>query len=273
MINNENINNLLHKFHENRFSHIFLIETNSKKEVLNDLLILIKHMNCSQDYTQKCTKCNICHLIDNQTLPSLSVIYPDGQAIRKSQMEELKLLFSHKPYISKYNIYIINDAEKFNNSSANTMLKFIEEPAENTVGFLITNNKENVIPTIKSRCELVKAFYSISQSSWDPELVNLAISYINNIEIIKTKGIVYNKEILDQDLNKDQMISFFQIILDFYLQLLNGKVIYENLSALSNYNIKKIMQRIQLVNDLLEKLNYNINVNLLMDSFVLSLED
>ena len=50
-------------------------------------------------------------------------------------------------------IYIIDPAEKLNPASANTILKFLEEPPEGIVAILITENKYNVLETIVSRCQ------------------------------------------------------------------------------------------------------------------------
>ena len=273
MIKNKNIEQLIHKYNENRLSHVFLIETNDKKNALNDIISFIKYINCPNQFEENCTSCNLCHLISSNQFPNVSIIYPDGQAIKKSQMEELKILFSHKPYLSKYNNYIINDAEKFNSSSANTMLKFIEEPENDTIGFLITNNKENVISTIKSRCEIINAYYEEGNIHYDEELTSLAIRYVYDIEFVKNKSIVINKKIIDKKLEKNQMCEFFQIILQIYLDLLKGKIEYESLQPLKYYKTPKIIKRIQLVNDILDKLNYNVNINLLLDGFVLRLED
>lgn len=273
MIKNENIRRLITNFHENKLSHIFLIETNDKEQTLSDLLNLVKLLNCPQQFSEQCTLCNLCHLIDTSTLPTLLIISPDGQAIKKSQMEELKLTFSHKPYISKYNIYIINDAEKFNSSSANSMLKFIEEPEPNTIGFLITDNKENVILTIKSRCEILRANYDEPiGKNWDQKLIDLFVSYVYDIEIVKTKGIVANKKIIDSKLERDQILEMFQFLLQLYTNLLNGNLEYQSLQQLKEYDIKKLISRIQLVQKMIERLNYNVNINLLLDDFILRLE-
>lgn len=274
MIKNKNIEILLKKYDENKFSHIFLIETDDKSSAVLDVLSVVKYINCPESYCENCSNCNLCHLIDTNTLPTLSIIYPEGQAIKKNQMEELKLLFSCKPFLSRYNVYIIQDAEKFNASSANTILKFIEEPENNTIGFLITNNKENVINTIKSRCEIVKAIYNTHIAEhWDSSLVDLATQYIYDVEITKTKSIVANKQIMDQKLEKNQITELFHIIHQLYLQLLQGNVENEKLKLLEEFSLSKVIQRIQLINDILDKLNYNVNINLLLDYFVLSLED
>ncbi len=274
MIKNKNIEQLIKKYNENKLSHVFLIETDDKNLVLQDIKEFIKYISCPSRYSDNCSECNLCHLIDSDSLPTLSIIFPDGQVIKKSQMEELKMLFSHKPYFSKFNIYVINDADLFNSSSANTMLKFIEEPEDNTIGFLITNNKENVITTIKSRCEVLKAFYNLNICLNDnADLFNLAINYIYDIEIVKSKSIVMNKKIMDQKLEKSQIIKFFQIVLSFYLDLLKEKVPIESLIKLKNITEDNLIKRIKLINDILDKLNYNVNISLLLDYFVLSLED
>lgn len=274
MIKNGELNSLVKKFNENKLSHVFLVETNDKNATLADLLELCKVLNCSNEYNSSCHKCNLCHLIETNNLPSLKIIYPDGQAIKKSQMEELKNDFSSLPYLSKYNIYIINDAEKFNASSANTMLKFIEEPEPNILGFLITNNKENVINTIKSRCEIIKSYYEINKMPIvDEHLQSLAMKYLEKIEVEKNNSILYNKIILDEKLEKEEVLLLFQIVLDFYLDILNGNPILKNLENLKKLSSQEIIKRIALVNEVIERLNYNVNINLLLDYFVLSLED
>lgn len=274
MIQNEKIRELVEKFHEHKLAHVFLIETNDKQAVLKDILAFCKVLNCPEDYNPTCDKCNLCHLLDTDSLPSLKIIYPDGQTIKKEQMEDLKNAFSTMPYLTRYNCYIINDAEKFNASSANMMLKFIEEPEENIIGFFITNNKENVIHTIKSRCEIIKAQYETNDKEFvRGEIKELAEKYLYKLEVEKKESILYNKVILDEKLEKEEIVSIFQIILGIYLQRLNGTLFEGNLVSLNALSQENLIKRIYLVNEIIERLNYNVNVNLLLDYFVLSLED
>ncbi len=275
MIENKNIHSLIKKHNENKLSHVFLIETNDKQKALQDITNLIKIINCTENsFIPECTKCNLCHLIDTANLPSLKIIYPDGQAIKKSQMEDLKRDFLNVPYLTKFNIYILNDAEKLNASSANTMLKFIEEPEQNILGFLITNNKENVIHTIKSRCEIIKAFYEKESSYFkNQNILDLALKYLYKIEVEKEQSIVYNKIILEEKLEKEDLLELFQNILTIYLNCINKKEVPEKMNQLIQYSQQELIKRIDLVNRIIERLNYNVNVNLLLDYFVLSLED
>ncbi len=61
-----------------------------------------------------------------------------------------------KPYEGGYKVMIIWMAEKLNSTAANKLLKLIEEPPNKTILLLITENKEQIISTILSRCQLVK---------------------------------------------------------------------------------------------------------------------
>lgn len=273
MVQHEAIQDLVKKYNENQLSHVFLIETNDKAAALEDIKEFVKVINCNESYMEDCMKCNLCHLIATDQLPSLENVSPDGQAIKKVQMEELKQKFSSIPYLSRYNTYIINDAEKFNASSANTMLKFIEEPEKNIIGFLITNNRENVISTIKSRCEIVKVMYEKENQNITDRIQELAINYLYKIEVEKQQTIVYNKTILDEKLEREEMFFFFKAIFQIYYDLFQGKSILEKLKPMEQYTQDMLLYRLDLVGKMLERLNYNVNINLLLDAFVLGLEE
>ena len=127
MFSNSSLLEIYKKYREGRLAHAYLIETNNIPKLMNDLKELIKALNCPEEYQETCHKCNLCNLISKNNLPSLVTIEPEGTSIKKSQIEDLKIAFETKPIYSKYNTYIIKNAEKLNGSSANAMLKFVEE--------------------------------------------------------------------------------------------------------------------------------------------------
>ena len=57
-----------------------------------------------------------------------------------------------RPYIGRYKIYIVDEAEKMNQQAQNALLKTIEEPPAYAVILLLTNNADTFLPTILSRC-------------------------------------------------------------------------------------------------------------------------
>ena len=69
------------------------------------------------------------------------------------EAEEIVKKLKLKSYEGGFKVMIIWMAEKMNIAAANKLLKLIEEPPEKTVFILITENEEQIINTIKSRCQ------------------------------------------------------------------------------------------------------------------------
>ncbi len=272
---NSSLQQIIKQYHENHLSHAFLIETNNQKRVLNELKKVLSEMNCETKYKENCKECNLCHLIETEQLPSFVILSPDGQTIKKSQILELKQKFSTKPIFSKYNMYVILNSEKFNASSANTLLKFLEEPEDKILGFFITNNKENIIDTIKSRCQLISAFYS--DETANDELLSIAVPYLKAVHESNDFTLKINREYFDnQDLSKDSYQKLFQSFLDIYYNLYKVsfgmekiKEEYQELSFLLKKDYSFFLKQMNLVEEMEQKLGYNVNVSLLLDRFVL----
>lgn len=87
--------------------------------------------------------------------PDYINIFPDGNSIKISQIRKLQTDIIVRPH-KDYKIYIINYAEKMTIEAQNALLKTLEEPPEYAIIILITNNKESLLDTIKSRCEIIK---------------------------------------------------------------------------------------------------------------------
>jgi len=87
---------------------------------------------------------------------NLFIIEPEGQNIKVSQVESLQEEFTKTSLVDGYRVFILNHVDRLNQSSANRLLKFLEEPVnKQTIGFLLTENIERVIPTILSRSQVV----------------------------------------------------------------------------------------------------------------------
>lgn len=130
----------------NKISHAYMFEgidgIGKKKfaEELSKILLDSSNVNNSPDYIN---------------------IYPDGSSIKIAQVRKLQSDIVIKPH-KEYKIYIINQAERMTVEAQNALLKTLEEPPQYAIMILITSNKEALLDTIKSRCELIK-FLPISQ--------------------------------------------------------------------------------------------------------------
>ena len=97
-------------------------------------------------------------LLDMENLfnsPDYIEITPDGNSIKIAQIRKLQSDILVKPYKS-YKIYVIDEAQRMTVEAQNALLKTLEEPPKYAIIILITNNKESLLDTIKSRCEIIK---------------------------------------------------------------------------------------------------------------------
>ncbi|HPG56944.1 MAG TPA: hypothetical protein PKW98_03935 [Candidatus Wallbacteria bacterium] len=104
-----------------------------------------------------CFKCANCQKILNGRFEYLTVLnYKFGEIpiddIRNRIISPCML----KVPGSIKSVYIINDARFFNSESANCFLKTLEEPTPNVIFILITSSIDSMLPTIRSRCQLVR---------------------------------------------------------------------------------------------------------------------
>ncbi len=170
-----------------------------------------------------------------------------------------------------------------NKESANTMLKFLEEPDGSVIGFFITNHIDNVLLTIQSRCQHIEVNFDndiceeleIAKDSYDNYL-DVIKKYLEKIEVENKDSILYNKECLG-DYSKEEKKSILQIILKIYQEKLNDKLLKRNSSTeflfLNNLSLNNLKKKVNLLINILKEINYNVNEDLLLDKFVIKMED
>ena len=108
-----------------------------------------------------------------QNNPDYINIYPEGNSIKISQIRKLQMDIVIKPH-TQYKIYTINYADSMTIEAQNALLKTLEEPPKYAIIILITSNKEALLGTIKSRCEIIK-FLPISILDLSRYLLNHGI--------------------------------------------------------------------------------------------------
>jgi DNA polymerase-3 subunit delta' len=124
-------------------------------------LELAKALLCEKnprEMLEACDHCEACLLVDAGTHPDLFQI---GKPEDKNEfvievMRDFLRDFSLKPARALGKIGIIDDADDFNEESANAFLKTLEEPAPGTLFLLIGTSIDRQISTIKSRCQMVR---------------------------------------------------------------------------------------------------------------------
>ena len=166
---------------DNKVSHAYLIETNGYenidivvKEFTKLLLCKNRKENCND------CQCNICQLINSECYPDIKIIQSEGNYIKKEQLLSIKDEFKNKSMYGNKQIYIISDASKLNGSSANTMLKFLEEPEEDIIAILLVDNRYKVLDTILSRCQ-VHSLINKAGFDFDTNTLEIARNIIGGV--------------------------------------------------------------------------------------------
>lgn len=117
-----------------------------------------KAVNCIDIENAPCDVCQSCGKIDKETHPDVKWIKKDEKSgqIKIGQIRELENQIVLKPYEGRYKVFIIVEAELMNIEAANSFLKTLEEPPQNSLLILIVERPKDLLPTIASRCQIIR---------------------------------------------------------------------------------------------------------------------
>ncbi|MGX1543766.1 DNA polymerase III subunit delta' [Streptomyces adustus] len=99
-----------------------------------------------------CGFCDGCHTALVGTHADVSTVAAVGAEILVKDMRDTVRKSFTSPANGRWQIILVEDAERLNEKSANAVLKAVEEPAPRTVWLLCAPSLEDVLPTIRSRC-------------------------------------------------------------------------------------------------------------------------
>lgn len=282
---------------DNKLSHAYLIDVNNCSYAYDFILSFVKSIVCSDLNDHE--KADVCKRIDNGNYTELKIIEADGNWIKKNQIIDLQDSFSLKGVESNKRIYIIKDCDKMNLQTSNSILKFLEEPVENVIAILLTNNISSLLDTIVSRCQLIRLNDDNCNKS---RLNDLLISFnnINNINKLSedffTEFISFVIEFENNGINilidlKKVWYNIFEsrAIIDFVLDLwiylyydilllLSGNEINyfvdykKDLIMIRNYNnYCSIIKKLEVLIDAKSSIKYNLNQNLFIDKLIMDM--
>lgn len=109
---------------------------------------------CGRD--DGCGTCPSCRKMGKLQHPDLHMVEPDGAFIKIDQIRELQRELVLRPVEAPLKACIIRDADRLNPSAGNALLKTLEEPPGNALMILLTTNLDGVLPTVRSRCQLLR---------------------------------------------------------------------------------------------------------------------
>ena len=293
----------------NRVSHSYIFEGPRGTRKKWAAILFAKSLLCKNPQgVNPCNECHNCKRIDNLTHPNLFMIDPPGKIIKKEVISSLIQELGKASLENGPRIYIIVDADRFNQSSANTLLEVYQ--------ILITENYHSLLSTIVSRAEtihfvpvnrsVIKDYLLtlevgettaniISQYTSDvenaiklaknketEEITNLVIEIFGNL-LLKDQSSIISYYQSEKLLNNPENIDVFLNLMTFYQKdILSYKLDADNLIFIEQKEtIAKLAKKInkyqaqELLEEMLDlstKIKYNINVQLAFNKLLMSLE-
>lgn len=157
---------------------------------------------------EPCGECRECRQIWDMVHPDMSLLEPEEghKDIRIDQVRALQHTLALSPYTAKYRIALLPDFQRTTEEAANALLKTLEEPPDKVILLLTADTLENLLPTIVSRCEVIRLrpdsiagaeAYLQSEKSLSPDEARL-LAHLSGGRIGAATRLAEEPESLDQ---------------------------------------------------------------------------
>lgn len=117
-------------------------------------------LNCPQPVApgQPCGICRDCKQIEAMGHPDLSIVQAEaeGGTLKVDQVREVRRTLVLKPYQAKYRVALFLRFQEASEGASNALLKTLEEAPGHAILILTADNSEGLLPTITSRCEVLR---------------------------------------------------------------------------------------------------------------------
>ncbi len=247
---------------KNNLSHAYLLVGEKGSPLLEIATFLGKSLLCENPHPFACNECITCMRVDDGNYPDFIIYDGEKETIKRQNVSSIADQFEMTPFEKKgIMVYVLNLVENMTLEAINSILKFLEEPKDNVYAFLTTNNEEGVLPTIRSRCqvmhlvpvnkrEIVNESIDLGVNKEDAEILsylyndadliselvsnkdsyedykntlNLVTTLISSLEDKAKFRYTMDKEIIPQVKTKEQIRDFLDILIIFFEEALNIK--------------------------------------------------
>ena len=284
MINLENIgkkqtNILKDAYNNDKIAHSYLFVDPMQEKGLATAYWLACLFNCTGENKPDGT-CNQCQRILTGNHPDVFLVKLEGkQTLSIDQVRPLKEELSKSPVEGTRRFFFIENAEKLTLAANNALLNLLEEPVAPVVTILITNNTNQILPTVRSRTQIIN-FYDEEESSRRGQLLEFGLSTEEIEDLGDTSNLEQECKYLYQELfeNNDLAIVRAHKLAGLTNKPNSQKFVFYQLKqfALDNINkyidFEKNAQLLQLLMDCDKMRANNVNFHNCLDYLVLKFE-
>ena len=207
--------------------------------------------------------------------------------IKTEEVKKLQKEFSLTSFGSNYRVAIIRSAQKMNISSQNALLKILEEPPENSMLILVAENEKKLLPTILSRCQMVKfnllsdveieamidetirnkkesIFWSFGRPGLMQNFLENGVELEERIDLAKEFNALFSMELNEKLFLAEKISKNTPALLqkmDFWIMLLRKAILGEEILAkISPNKALKLIENIQESKKIISTTNSNVRL-------------
>ena len=138
-----------------RISHTYLFSGCDSAHIDLAAEYFAKALNCNDFKSEPCGNCASCQMMHSENkVDTFSLL--QNQSIKIESIRQLQEACKYGPSQSRYFIGLIYGADTLTLQAANALLKTLEEPPQNVIFILLTHNAMDILPTIRSRSQLLE---------------------------------------------------------------------------------------------------------------------
>lgn len=194
--------------------------------------------------------------------PDFLNFHPDTHKYGIDLIKKVRLELSYKPYQENYRILLLHEAQNLTPEAQNAFLKTLEEPPQNSIIILTANHKDNLLPTLSSRCEI----YNFQENQTAIPEIDLPEIEVFNALIGKP---LYQKFAWAEQNHKEENI--IQKLQNFLIY--NRKLLLEKFNKNMPHENHKILENLAILEKTIYSLkNTNINKRLLLERLMIKLD-
>lgn len=230
---NNNFEHIAGLWQKQKLPHALLVTGESGLGKLHFAKAFSQYVFCQsvklKQSKEACGTCKECLLFAAGTHPDLLMVRLEeketkgkktkAKQIKVEQIRQLIDFVTKTSHRGGMKVIIIEPAEAMNTSAANALLKSLEEPADQTLIFLITHAAHRLLPTIRSRCQTI----AVDKPS-HAEAVSWLSGHINDSDKVEQLlAIANNSPLQAKRLDEADFLAVYNHVVQFILQASKGQ--------------------------------------------------
>lgn len=262
-------------------SHAYIFEGDShvdKKTVAREFA---KAMLCENEQRgDACDQCVSCRKMEHGNYEDFIEVAADGNSIKDEAILGLQGQLAMKPYAGSRHVVVIEDADTMTLRAQNRLLKTLEEPSPGTVIMLLSENTENLVQTILSRCIL---FRLLGNENEESEAMRLAAKQFAELAVEKAPFYKLTAALGEAAQKKEEAYAFLDSLEKRYRDMTlcaydrDESLLFDPQDRASLKEQGRLLTGVQLANavaaieEARRDLNRNINTGYALKSMILKL--